>query len=103
MKARPPPHTLLSALRNVTRARTCASLSADVHLARDSIQNLDCTFDRSLCVQPDNAILLLQSTKWRLLDLGIVARDGVLPLCARAAAPLSQFRGRVLCTCAMYS
>lgn len=29
-------------------------------------------------MQPDNVILLMHSTKWRLLDLGIVARAGAL-------------------------
>jgi eukaryotic-like serine/threonine-protein kinase len=40
-------------------------------------------------VKPDNAILLIQSTKWRLLDLGIVARAGERkwPQCTLAYAP----------------
>ena len=40
-------------------------------------------------IKPDNAILLIQSTKWRLLDLGIVARIGESkwPRCTLAYAP----------------
>lgn len=32
-------------------------------------------------VKPDNIVLLLQSTKWRMLDLGICARIGALYSC----------------------
>ena len=43
-------------------------------------------------VQPDNVILLLQSGKWRLLDLGIVARAGaLLPACVRAQGLLRPY------------
>ena len=45
------------------------------------------------CRKPDNLLYLLQSTKWRLLDLGIVARIGANPSTTQHAS-----RHRRLCT-----
>ena len=45
------------------------------------------------CRKPDNLLYLLQSTKWRLLDLGIVARIGANPSTTQHTS-----RHRRLCT-----
>ena len=40
-------------------------------------------------VKPENALYLLTSAKWKLLDVGIVTRDGALCVSLRSLSLLS--------------